>query len=243
MIDMHIHSIFSDGKDCPEDIVNAAIDLGLAAVAICEHVRRETEWFEDYQAEVERLKKKYVRYIRVYSAIEAKILDISGNIDARPEFFQSDLVYAAIHRIPCGDKKFCKGFEDDDLLKKCWLLSLESAISKNKQANILAHLFYPALQYNFRVSIHEIDKIASLLIQFKKTVELNLKYAHPAMEHLLGRLAGKVPLIIGSDSHSVKEMYERKNERETAWRKWGNFVEFEGMQYLWGAGGSFLFKN
>ena len=35
--DLHTHSTFSDGKDTPEQIVLKALDLGLEAVALCDH--------------------------------------------------------------------------------------------------------------------------------------------------------------------------------------------------------------
>ena len=35
--DLHTHSIFSDGTDTPTEIIEAAIRLGLSAVALCDH--------------------------------------------------------------------------------------------------------------------------------------------------------------------------------------------------------------
>lgn len=35
--DLHTHSIFSDGSDTPEQIIDSAIELSLSAVALCDH--------------------------------------------------------------------------------------------------------------------------------------------------------------------------------------------------------------
>ena len=35
--DLHTHSVYSDGTYTPEEIINSAIDLGLSAVALCDH--------------------------------------------------------------------------------------------------------------------------------------------------------------------------------------------------------------
>ena len=35
--DLHTHSIFSDGTNTPEEIIDFAIDIGLSAVALCDH--------------------------------------------------------------------------------------------------------------------------------------------------------------------------------------------------------------
>ena len=35
--DLHTHSVFSDGTNTPQEIINLAINLGLSAVALCDH--------------------------------------------------------------------------------------------------------------------------------------------------------------------------------------------------------------
>ena len=101
MNDLHIHSIYSDGLNTPEEIILTGIELDYAEIAICDHVRKTTEWFENFCVEVERLKYKYRKHITVYSAVETKV--IPGGLDIRPEFYRVDLVYAALHNYP-GDK-------------------------------------------------------------------------------------------------------------------------------------------
>ncbi len=35
--DLHVHSIYSDGTDTPRELIDAAVALGLSAVALCDH--------------------------------------------------------------------------------------------------------------------------------------------------------------------------------------------------------------
>ena len=35
--DLHTHSVFSDGTYTPTEIIRASVDLGLSAVALCDH--------------------------------------------------------------------------------------------------------------------------------------------------------------------------------------------------------------
>jgi len=37
MIDLHLHSIFSDGMDTPSQLIDKAEDIGLRAIALTDH--------------------------------------------------------------------------------------------------------------------------------------------------------------------------------------------------------------
>ncbi|MHB1126200.1 MAG: PHP domain-containing protein [Bacillota bacterium] len=224
MIDLHVHSNFSDGDNSPEEIVNEGILLGYKVIGLCEHVRKETDWFDDYLAEIRRLKQKYAAQIRILTAIEAKVLDFEGNIDARPEFFQADLVYAAVHRVPCGEGKFHSSFEKAGQLKRDWIRVFEAVTLRNKNAHALAHPVFPAVNFGFDIEDKEIEQLATILIGSGKALEINIKYKHPACEQLLFRLAGKVPFTLGTDSHSITEMRTRRKALMEAFHKWGNYL-------------------
>ena len=66
MRDLHMHSVYSDGKDTAEEMILSAIDLGLDCVGLSEHSHTEGdecsmtyEGTEAYRAEMAELKKKY----------------------------------------------------------------------------------------------------------------------------------------------------------------------------------------
>ena len=77
MRDLHMHSTFSDGKNTPEEMILAAIALGLDGVGLSEHsfTRMDdcgvsAESAPAYQAEMARLKAKYAGKIEVLCGLE-----------------------------------------------------------------------------------------------------------------------------------------------------------------------------
>ena len=72
MKDLHMHSAFSDGKNTPEEMIEAAIALGLDTVGLSDHSHAESdecgmspEGSAAYRAEMDRLKPLYAGKIRV----------------------------------------------------------------------------------------------------------------------------------------------------------------------------------
>ena len=64
MRDLHMHTVFSDGKNTPEEMVQEAIRLGLDTVGISDHSHLDPcgmtlETSAEYRAEIARLKQKY----------------------------------------------------------------------------------------------------------------------------------------------------------------------------------------
>ena len=58
--DMHVHSSFSDGKNTPEEIIKAAIQLKLSDVCIVDHVRQDSDWLDDFFKTMKSLKNLYL---------------------------------------------------------------------------------------------------------------------------------------------------------------------------------------
>ena len=77
MYDLHMHSTYSDGKNTPEEMIRAAIDLGLDCVGISHHSNTPgddcgmtPEGTIAYRAEMAELKKKYTGKIKVLCGLE-----------------------------------------------------------------------------------------------------------------------------------------------------------------------------
>ena len=76
--DFHLHSLFSDGKNSPEEVVLAAIGKGMTAIGFSDHswtpfdesycIKRER--ISDYMLEIARLKRKYRGRIKIFCGIE-----------------------------------------------------------------------------------------------------------------------------------------------------------------------------
>lgn len=77
MRDLHMHSVYSDGKNTAEEMILSAISLGLDCVGLSEHSHTEgdecgmtREGTAAYRAEMAELKKKYAGKIEVLCGLE-----------------------------------------------------------------------------------------------------------------------------------------------------------------------------
>ena len=75
MFDLHMHTIWSDGTNTAEEMVQEAIRKGLEAVGISDHSSGDPcgmtlEQSADYRAEIAALKEKYAGQIRVLCGLE-----------------------------------------------------------------------------------------------------------------------------------------------------------------------------
>ena len=73
--DLHMHTIFSDGKNTPEEMVQEAIRRGLDTVGISDHSSGDPCGMTladsvRYRKEIARLKRKYAGQIRVLCGLE-----------------------------------------------------------------------------------------------------------------------------------------------------------------------------
>jgi len=101
----HTHSVFSDGKDTPEQIVLEALEKGFLAIGFSEHGYAEYDQsccvkdLEGYIAEINRLKEKYKKDIQIYLGIEE---DACSSVD-RSRF---DYLIGSMHYMPYRDKYY-----------------------------------------------------------------------------------------------------------------------------------------
>ncbi len=85
----HTHTTFSDGKNTPEEMIEAAIGKGFHSIGISDHAYTEFDpsWsilqMEDYLKALWELKEKYAGIINVYVGLEQDVLavDVPERID------------------------------------------------------------------------------------------------------------------------------------------------------------------
>lgn len=83
---LHTHSLYSDGRNSLEELVEAALEKGFVSLGFSEHAPMgfedgcsiPEEKIGDYLAEVGRLKQKYSGQIELYAGMERDALDILG---------------------------------------------------------------------------------------------------------------------------------------------------------------------
>ena len=76
-MDLHMHSVYSDGTDTAEEMICCGMDLGLKIIGLSEHSHTEgdvcgmtPEGTAAYRAEIAQLKEKYNGRIRVFCGLE-----------------------------------------------------------------------------------------------------------------------------------------------------------------------------
>ena len=101
--DYHVHSVFSDGKSTPEQIVCRALELGMDTIGFSDHSYTSfathycmaKEQIETYRRTVAELKKRYEGRIRILCGIEQDYYS-----DFPAEGF--DYVIGSVHFIRAG---------------------------------------------------------------------------------------------------------------------------------------------
>ena len=94
MFDLHMHTVWSDGTNTAEEMVQEAIRKGLETVGISDHSSGDPcgmkmETVPEYKAEIARLKAKYAGKIRVLCGLERDFI----SDDFRPY----DYVIGSVH--------------------------------------------------------------------------------------------------------------------------------------------------
>jgi histidinol phosphatase-like PHP family hydrolase len=102
--DLQMHSVWSDGSQTLEDVVQTGLARGYRYAAVTDHsyglpIARgvSMEKLAQQHREIDRLNKKYARRFRIIKGIEANIR-ADGSVDMEPdELRQLELVVAAPH--------------------------------------------------------------------------------------------------------------------------------------------------
>lgn len=174
--DLHIHSNYVHGASTVQEIAREAHKKKLRAIAITEHVRRNLTY--DYFKLLKDIRSANNEFdIKIYSGVEAKILDEFGSLDCPDEILKEvDLIVGVVHRVP-------HGLSLDDCYKSLLL----------SKCDVIGH------PVNFPLAlIPELKK-------YNKYFELNAKY--PLSQELIQEcINNSINFTIGSDAHSAEEV-------------------------------------
>ena len=188
--DFHVHTSYNDHSS-PDLNIESAVKyaelIGLRTLAFTEHVRRESNWIDDYVNEIERNNTK--PNLNVITGFEAKILK-DGSIDCPPKYSKDYFVIASFHTI-YGNKKI-------------WMNAFRNAI-QNPDVDVIGHL---APEPSFSLDSDELIEICELLKDNEKIVELNAKYNRPPLDWALKFKEYNIAFHLGSDAHSLNEIGE-----------------------------------
>lgn len=201
-MDMHIHSSYSDGADSPEEIITTCIKQGYFQIAVTDHVRRTTTWVERFAEELAALKTKYADRIGISSAVEAKVLDLDGNLDFAPEERKFvDLVYGALHRIPSTN-----GFLSREEMKSSPSLAVANweiatcSMLRRREIDVLAHPTAILDINGLSAPSEAVRRVAGCAVESGVFFEINSKY--PLRESVVASaIKANAAFSFGSDSH------------------------------------------
>ncbi len=109
---LHTHTTYCDGKNTPEDMVQAAIDRGFESLGFSGHshmafspgIGMTPENTLAYKAEVRRLQQKYADVIDIFCGLEFEYF-------SEPELAGYDYTIGSVHYLPSGGK--LHGFDRD----------------------------------------------------------------------------------------------------------------------------------
>lgn len=210
--DMHLHTARTDGKAHIKDVMHYAVERGLSRIAFTEHVRRDTQWFQQFTRQVRAEHKAYPQ-LETLVGCEAKALDTHGLLDATDKLLaECDIVLGSVHRFPDGPGGYV-GFPS--LFQEHFAqIEFELAVGLLSAApiDVLAH---PGGMYFMRYG----DFPSAMMREiFKKSlergiaVEINTSY----MQNLAGflRLCVEInPYVsIGSDMHCLEQLVECRDQ-------------------------------
>ena len=244
MFDLHMHTIFSDGKNTAEEMVQEAIRQGMETVGISDHssgdpVGMTLEASVGYKAEIARLKEKYAGQIRVLCGLERDYLT--------DDFGAYDYTIGSVHwlKMPDGHsvsidwtaEKQREGIEkyfggDPYALAEAYFDTMARVVEVTK-CDIIGH-FDLITKFNEKDPLYDLrhprytaawQKAADALLETGKPFEINTgamsrgyrTSPYPDREicrYILDR-GGK--LIFSSDSHSTATIGYRFAELAKEW--------------------------
>ena len=98
--DLHMHTVFSDGKNTPDEMIREAIRRGFHTVGISDHSSGDPCGMTlaesvTYRSEISRLKEEYAGKIRVLCGLERDFMT--------DDFAEYDYTIGSVHWLPMPD--------------------------------------------------------------------------------------------------------------------------------------------
>ncbi|WP_046527957.1 MULTISPECIES: PHP domain-containing protein [Cellulomonas] len=221
--DHHVHSTFSDdARSTPAENLAAARRAGLREIRMVDHVRASSTHVPAMLAAVAALPA--VEGLRVLTGVEAKILDVTGTIDAPRDVLAAlgtpsgaDRVLLADHQVPGTDGPWSPSTTlrllDEGRVTRADVVELVvtgtlRAVERAGRAQ-LAHPF----SILPKVGIAEddvpddlLDALAGVLVATGTPVEVNEKWRCPGPRVVERWRAAGVVLVASTDAHHADDV-------------------------------------
>lgn len=234
--DLHTHTTYSDGADSPEEMILAAIALGMEKIGISDHSYTafdpngciQKERIQDYRREILALKEKYAGKIKVLLGIEqdyysSQPTDGYDYVIGSVHYFKFGDEYIAVDQTPeiqrSAADKYCGG----DFYKLCEVYySTVADVVEKTGCDVIGHfdlikkynrgnkLFDENSERYREIVIPALDKLISSGKIFEiNTGALARKYrddTYPSPEWIEYIKARGGKFILSSDSHKKETL-------------------------------------
>jgi putative hydrolase len=209
--DMHVHSTYSDGTGTVAENLIAAERAGLAALTCVDHVREDTGWIPAFAAEVREIGSR--SEIDVRSAVEAKILNTTGDLDLPDEIDGVERIYAADHRVPLDDgpadpaavrTAIAEGDADPVAVVESIVTATANAMAR-RPTLVIAHLFSVLPKLGLEESSvpeRSLARLAEAARESGASIEVDERWRCPSARTLRHFQDAGVPILLSTDSHS-----------------------------------------
>ncbi|BCD62586.1 DNA polymerase [Nitratiruptor sp. YY08-26] len=211
--DLHMHTVYSDGKHTIEDMAKAAREMGYEYIAITDHSKRltvakgldEKRVLQEFE-EIDKINEK-IDGITILKGMEVDILE-DGSLDMSDEVLaQMDVVLIAVHY------KF-------NLSKEKQTARILKAFD-NPYVNILAHPTGRMIQMREPIAI-DMEKILQKAKESNIFMEINAQPERLDLNDIHIKLAKDmgVKMAINTDSHNIFSLYYMQYGVNQARRGW-----------------------
>jgi DNA polymerase (family 10) len=212
--DLHVHSIYSDGRDSIEDMVKKSIKLGYEYLVVSDHAKAlgiaggmSIERYVGQKKEIEELNRKYQPF-KIFLGTELNILS-DGEVDFDSESLRIfDICLAGIHTGMTQKKE-----------------QITQRINKAIVNPFISVIVHPTgriigARDEYEVDINEIFKEAK---KYGKIFEINASFERLDLNEVNARNAKEnfdLRLEIGTDAHSTDSMMNMRYGVGVARRAW-----------------------
>ena len=211
--DLHMHTVYSDGKHTIEEMARAAKEMGYEYIAITDHSKRltvakgldEKRVLQQFE-EIDRINEK-VDGITILKGMEVDILE-DGSLDMSDEILtQMDVVLGAVHY------KF-------NLSKEKQTARVLKAMD-NKYLNILAHPTGRMINMREPIAL-DMVKILEHAKEYGVAMEINSQPDRLDLSDIHAKMAKElgVKMAINTDSHNIFSLYYIEYGINQARRGW-----------------------
>lgn len=252
--DYHVHTYYSDDSECPmEDMIQAALKLGLDEIAFTEHVDYGVKTdlncqYPAYFDELSHMRQKYQDQLTIRAGIEFGVQPHTvSQFENDFATYPFDFVILSNHQT--DDLEYWNGMfqpgKTQQQLHEAYYTTTLDTMRLYKNYSVLGHIdmikrYDPFGAYPDENNMELIDAILKQAIADGKGIEINtscFKYGLPDLtpsRTILRRyleLGGEI-LTIGSDTHETRHLADHFSDTKEVLRELGfqYFCTFKAMQ-------------